>query len=55
MFSATSPIVDFKVSLDRAHKDLKLCFWGNPLGVAFRILDPIFQKFTTNFMIFKWN
>ena len=27
-FSTTSPISDFKMSLDMAHQDLKLYFWG---------------------------
>ena len=37
-----------KVSLDRTHQDLKLCFWSSlenyPLKMTCRTLEPIFQN-----------
>ena len=36
------PILDLKVSLDRAPQDLKLCLRGKPLGVTPRALKPYF-------------
>ena len=43
-FSTTSLIVELKVSLDRAHQDLKLCLWDSPLELTPRTIEPILQN-----------
>ena len=42
-FSTTGPIFDLKMSLDRAHYDLKLCHAGYPLEAVSRSIIFFFE------------
>ena len=51
-FSITSPILDFKATLDRARQDLKLCIKGQfPRGNFYSTLEPIFNFKINDFLI----
>ena len=51
-FSTTRPILDLRISLDRARQYLKLYLMEQLPGVTFRTLETLFMS---KFMLFKFS